>query len=142
MGCSERSGGSATDRWRNKPSTRGTEVCGDRCKEAIPSAKAREGESLLIVSVFPVIYKAKLATDQRRGQCFRFQKGEEVWENERESGLPSKAESSTEVSGHEFKVNLIRMIVCMFFSRTFSSLGASGQRAEGSCTKVKIFQRV
>lgn len=27
----------------------------------------------------------------------------------------------------------------MFFSRTFGSLGARGQRAEGSLTKVKIF---
>lgn len=78
MGCSERSGRLATDRWRNKPSTGGTEVCGDRCQEAMPLAKAREGESLLIVSVFSVIYKAKLATDQRRGPCLRFQKGEEV----------------------------------------------------------------
>lgn len=56
-------------------------------------AKAREGEFLLIVSVFSVIYKAKLATDQRRRQCLRFQKGEEVWENERGTGLPSKAEA-------------------------------------------------
>lgn len=31
-------------------------------------AKATEGESLLAVSVFSVIYKAKSATDQRRGK--------------------------------------------------------------------------
>ena len=65
-----------------------------------------------------------------------------MWENERASGLPSQAESSVEVCGHKFKVNLIRMIVHIFFSRMFSGLGASGQRAEGSLTKVKIFQRV
>lgn len=45
------------------------------------------------------------------------------------NGLPTKAESSVEECGHKSKVNLIRMIVCVFFSSHIQLLGC--QQAEG-----------
>lgn len=48
-------------------------------RRSLDVAKATEGDSLLMVGIFSVMYKGKSATEQRQGKCLRFQKGEEVW---------------------------------------------------------------
>lgn len=57
-------------------------------------------------------------------------------------GRPHGTESSGEVRGHQFTATPISTVVRMLFLATWSSLGASMERAELGFSKVRIFQRV
>lgn len=50
-------------------------------------AKGMEGDSPLMAPISSVIYTTKTAECEGESRCLWFQRGEEVWENTRASGL-------------------------------------------------------